>query len=90
MGRHARHHVIGDGEARLYSRNGREASASFPELTAALADIAAGRWFVIDGEVVAPELPAGIPSFGRLQHRMNIARPPAGLIASIPVQLFVI
>lgn len=81
--------VLDKGEARLYSRNGREATVSFPELTAALADTAAGRRFVIDGEVVAPELPTGIPSFRRLQHRMHIARTPAGLIASIPVQLFV-
>ncbi|WP_306304666.1 non-homologous end-joining DNA ligase [Nocardia aobensis] len=81
--------TLDNGEARLYSRNGREATASFPELTAALTDTAAGRRLVIDGEIVAPELPTGIPSFRRLQHRMHIARPPAGLIASIPVQLFV-
>ncbi|WP_157104268.1 ATP-dependent DNA ligase [Nocardia kruczakiae] len=80
---------LDNGEPRLYSRNGREATASFPELTAALADTATGRRFVIDGEVAAPELPTGIPSFRRLQHRMHTARPPAGLIASIPVQLFV-
>ncbi|MFI7190196.1 ATP-dependent DNA ligase [Nocardia nova] len=81
--------VLDNGEPRLYSRNGREATASFPELTVALADTATGRRFVIDGEVVAPELPTGIPSFRRLQHRMHTARPPTGLIASIPVQLFV-
>lgn len=40
--------------------NGREATASFPELTAALADTAADRRFVIDGEVIAPEMPTGI------------------------------
>ncbi|OBF67516.1 ATP-dependent DNA ligase [Mycobacterium sp. 852002-51759_SCH5129042] len=81
--------VLDGKQARLYSRNAREATASFPELTAALADTAADRRFVIDGEVVAPELPTGIPSFRRLQHRMHTARPPAGLVASIPVQLFV-
>ncbi|MDR7170490.1 ATP-dependent DNA ligase [Nocardia kruczakiae] len=76
-------------QARLFSRNGREATSSFPELTAALADTAAGREFVLDGEVIAPDLPSGVPSFRRLQRRMHIARPPAGLIASVPVQLFV-
>ncbi|MGW0359243.1 ATP-dependent DNA ligase [Nocardia nova] len=79
-----------DGEqVGLFSRNGREVTASFPELAAALADTAVGRRFVVDGEVVAPDLQSGVPSFGRLQHRMHIARPPAGLIASVPVQLFV-
>ena len=82
--------TVFDGEqARLYSRNSRETTGAFPELTAALAETAAGHRFVIDGEIVAPDLPTGIPSFRRLQHRMHIARPPAGLIASIPVQLFV-
>nr|WP_290050270.1 non-homologous end-joining DNA ligase [Nocardia nova] len=81
--------LVGRDEARLFSRNGREATQSFPELTAALSDTAGGRRFVIDGEVIAPDLPSGVPSFGRLQHRMHIARPPAGLIASVPVQLIV-
>jgi bifunctional non-homologous end joining protein LigD len=49
-----------DGEqARLYSRNGREATASFPELTAALAETTAGRRCIVDSEVVAPDLPTG-------------------------------
>lgn len=81
--------VVDRDQARLFSRNGREATQSFPELTAALSDTAAGRRFVIDGEVIAPDLPSGVPAFRRLQHRMHIARPPAGLIASVPVQLFV-
>ena len=81
--------LLDNGETRTYSRNGREATASFPELAAALAGTSAARRFVIDGEIVAPELPTGIPSFRRLQHRMHIARPPAALIASVPVQLFV-
>ncbi|WP_245925372.1 ATP-dependent DNA ligase [Nocardia nova] len=81
--------LLDNGEARTYSRNGREATASFPELADVLADTAAGRRLIIDGEIVAPELPTGIPSFRRLQHRMHIARPPATLIASVPVQLFV-
>lgn len=81
--------VLDGKQARLYSRNAREVTASFPELTAALVETAAGRRFVVDGEIVAPDLPTGIPSFHRLQHRIHIARPRAGLIAAIPVQLFV-
>ncbi|MCC3318449.1 ATP-dependent DNA ligase [Nocardia africana] len=78
---------LGD-QVRLYSRNGREATSSFPELVAALNETARGRQFIIDGEIIAPQLPSGIPSFSRLQHRMHTVRPPAGLIASVPTQLF--
>ena len=81
--------VVDGASARTYSRNGKEATASFPELTDALADIAGGRRLFLDGEIVALEPATGVPSFGRLQHRMHIMRPPAGLIAAIPTQLFV-
>ena len=81
--------VLDGAQARLYSRNGRVATASFPELAEDLTRLAAGRRFIVDGEIVAPDLPSGVPWFGRLQHRMHTTRPSAGLIASSPVQLFV-
>ena len=51
--------ILDGAQARLYSRNGREATESFPELAAALAETAAGRRFIVDGKVVAPDLSTG-------------------------------
>jgi bifunctional non-homologous end joining protein LigD len=82
--------IVLDGvQARIYSRTGQAVTASFPELAEDLVRVAAGRRCILDGEIVAPDLPTGVPSFGWLQHRMHSPRPSAGLIASIPVQVFV-
>ncbi|WP_378741325.1 hypothetical protein [Nocardia brasiliensis] len=77
------------GTCRFFSRNMRDVSRAFPELTAAVAALAGQREMIIDGEIIAPEPATGAPSFARLQHRMHVTRPAAELIRAFPVQLFV-
>lgn len=72
---------------RLYSRNRREITSSYPELVAALATGAGARDLVLDGEIIA-QTPAGTPSFTLLQRRMHVARPGGALMRAVPVQLF--
>ncbi|MFQ6394304.1 non-homologous end-joining DNA ligase [Nocardia sp. KC 131] len=77
-----------DGEnCRLYSRNRRETTSSYPELAAAIAAAARGRELILDGEVIA-QSPSGAPSFGLLQGRMHVIRPSRQLIESLPVQFY--
>lgn len=63
--------VSSDG-VRLWSRNGNEITASFPEIVQALPQALPGRACVIDGEIVAFD-EAARPSFGRLQSRLGLA-----------------
>ncbi|MEU7218552.1 non-homologous end-joining DNA ligase [Nocardia iowensis] len=77
------------GQCRFYSRNNRDLSGSFPELTSAFAGILNGRDVLIDGEIVAPEPGTGVPSFRRLQRRMHVVRPGAELLREVPVQYLV-
>lgn len=58
-----------DGALRLLSRNGRDVTATYPEL----ADLAGIQGAVLDGEVVA--LAAGAPSFATLAERMGVRDP---------------
>jgi len=58
------------GEARLRYRSGRDATASWPELAAALAALPYSR-IVLDGELVVLDA-EGRPSFQRLQKRAQI------------------
>ena len=60
-----------DPPVRLESSNGRDVTASFPEL-AGLIDAACGRPALFDGEVVA--FAGGRPNFGRLQQRMHLTK----------------
>ena len=62
---------LGDDAVRLFSRNDRDISVSYPELTA-MAGPAGGPALVLDGEIVAFDQ-HGRPSFGRLQQRMHVA-----------------
>ena len=55
----------GRGGLRLYSRNDRDISTSYPEVTA----LRLGRGVVVDGELVALD-GHGRPDFGLLQHRI--------------------
>ncbi|MEV0248566.1 non-homologous end-joining DNA ligase [Nocardia sp. NPDC050712] len=73
---------------RLFSRNGRDISGSFPELTAQLLTLADGRSLLIDGEITAPEPASGAPSFARLQRRMHVLEPSAALRRDVPVEYF--
>jgi bifunctional non-homologous end joining protein LigD len=61
--------AVADGRLRLWSSNGIEATDRFPEL-APLGGALAGRSAVLDGEIVAFD-DRGVPSFGRLQPRMQ-------------------
>ncbi len=63
---------VADREARLYTRRGQDATATFPEVAAALAALPYER-FVLDGELVALD-PEGRPSFQRLQQRAQLRR----------------
>lgn len=59
--------------ARLLTRNGNDATRTFPELARALKALPVSD-FVLDGEVVQHD-PAGRPSFQRLQQRARLRRP---------------
>ncbi len=62
----------GSGPPRLYSRNGNDLAASFPEVTRAVGALPLTR-LLLDGEVVALD-EAGRPSFQRLQQRAKLTR----------------
>ena len=55
------------GEAVLWSRNGNDLTATFPEIARAVRGLPFGH-VIVDGEVVVHDA-AGLPSFGRLQKR---------------------
>ncbi|WP_430334634.1 non-homologous end-joining DNA ligase [Rhodococcus sp. ACT016] len=79
---------VAAGACRLFSRNGIDASDTYPELGEPLVRLLAGREAVLDGEVVALDTD-GRPSFSRLQHRMHVLRPTATLRRSTPVTFYV-
>ena len=72
---------------RANSRLGNDVTAGYPEL-AGLGALLDGRPALLDGELVALDT-AGRPDFGLLQHRMHLRRPPAELVARIPVAYLV-
>ncbi|MGN6392486.1 MAG: DNA ligase D [Gemmatimonadales bacterium] len=61
------------GEARLYTRNGNECAAAFPEVARAVVALPFDR-LLLDGEIVALD-DRGVPSFQRLQGRARLSRP---------------
>lgn len=77
--------TVGPEGLTLVGRNGRDSTRSYPEV-ASLVDAVAGRWAVLDGEVVTLG-PEGQPSFQRLQRRMHNAAPTPRLLAEFPVIL---
>ena len=70
---------------RLLSRNRKQLNEKYPEITAALHRQQMNS-FIADGEIVA--FKNGLTSFAELQRRMQIARPPADLLRSVPVRFF--
>ena len=77
---------VGSGQARLKSRSQHDISSTFPEIAAALAE--QGREeCVVDGEIVAFQ--GSQTKFERLQQRLGVARPGAGLLAEYPVYYYV-
>ena len=73
------------GGVRLESRTAKDLTSTYPEVVEALAGQPGGT-FALDGEVVA--LAGDATSFGRLQQRLGVVRPPAALIAAVPVVYF--
>ena len=77
--------AVEDGRVTLTSRNGNDVSSSYPELRG-LGPQLGSTAVLLDGEVVAFD-GAGRADFGRLQSRMHVAGPSAGLRRSTPVHL---
>jgi bifunctional non-homologous end joining protein LigD len=71
-----------DGDVRLESRTGKDLTARYPEIRAALVTQRA-REFQLDGEVVAYE--GKQTSFSRLQQRLGVTAPSPQQIAAYPV-----
>ena len=76
------------GRVHLFSRNGLEVTATFPEIANALAHLPCTS-FIVDGEVVALG-ERGAPSFERLQQRLHQSDPAAVARAQleVPVIMF--
>jgi bifunctional non-homologous end joining protein LigD len=66
---------VRDGKARVLTRNDRDVTSTYPELTA-MAEALPRLAMVLDGEVVAVDH-RGRPDFGRLQQRMHVTTPSA-------------
>ena len=64
---------LAGGQAKILSRRGLDASATYPEIVEALKGIAVDS-AVLDGEIVALD-DHGRPSFGLLQNRINLTNP---------------
>lgn len=78
---------------RVVGRSGKDATASYPDLAGpyGLGDLSTrlgGRSLVLDGEIVATD-ERGVPSFSRLQQRMNVSRPSPHVVAAVPVAYLV-
>jgi bifunctional non-homologous end joining protein LigD len=78
------------GRVLVWSRNGNDVSASYPELAAGPTAEALGARgpVLLDGEIVALDA-QGRPVFSRLTQRMHVRAPSAELVARFPVQLYV-
>ena len=63
----------GGGRALLLTRNGHDATASFPDVARSLRKLPCEH-VVLDGEIVVPDA-AGFPSFQALQRRARLSRP---------------
>jgi bifunctional non-homologous end joining protein LigD len=64
--------------SRILSRNERDVSASYPDITLS------GRPMILDGEIVALDK-QGHPSFALLQTRMNVRTPAPELVSAVPL-----
>ncbi len=77
------------GRVRMWSRNGNDVTAAYPELATGPTAAALGERgpVLLDGEIVALD-ERGRPSFARLTQRMHVRAPSAELVARVPVQLY--
>ena len=73
-----------DGLGRLFSRDLKEITVSFPEVTAAVAGLSES--LVLDGELV-PFKAGAVLDFAALQTRLGRVRPDAALLERVPVAL---
>lgn len=71
------------GEVVLRNRHGRDVTAGYPEVAAALTVAAGRRTLILDGELVAFD--GGQPSFALLQRRLHVSRPQSSLLSAVPV-----
>ena len=71
---------------RLMTRNQKEDTSTYPEITEALAAQRAGD-FIIDGEIVAFD--GSQTRFARLQQRLGVRQPGPDLLAGVPVCYYV-
>lgn len=74
----------GPGGLRLFSRNDRDITTSYPEV----AGVEAGEGLVLDGELVTLDERAR-PDFGLLQQRMHVTNPAPELVDRVRVQYVV-
>ena len=74
-------------QVRLYSRNGNDITAGYPEL-ATLSRLAGGRPALLDGEILTLD-DAGRPNFGILQQRMHVRSPSPDLVDRITISHYV-
>ncbi|HEX5494941.1 MAG TPA: non-homologous end-joining DNA ligase [Mycobacteriales bacterium] len=79
--------LLRDGSVRLVSRNQRDITDRYPELSV-LGGLTRGRQSVLDGEIVALD-GSGRPSFEVLQRRMHLRGPDRRLVAATPVWYYV-
>ena len=73
-------------QVRLMTRNQKEDTSTYPEITEALAAQQAGD-FIIDGEIVAFD--GSQTRFGRLQQRLGVRDPGPDLLAEVPVYYYI-
>jgi bifunctional non-homologous end joining protein LigD len=73
-------------QARLMTRNRKDDTGTYPEITQALAAQRADD-FIIDGEIVAFD--GEQTSFARLQQRLGVRHPGPDLLASVPVCYYI-
>src|SRR5690242_8360165 len=71
---------------RLMTRNQKEDTSTYPEITEALAAQRHGD-FIIDGEIVAFD--GGQTRFARLQQRLGVRHPGPDLLAGVPVCYYI-
>jgi bifunctional non-homologous end joining protein LigD len=73
-------------EVRMFGRSGEDITARYPEIAAAIGELAVPN-LVLDGEIIAYD-ESGRPSFGRLQKRMLLSKPRdiAAVMARVPVR----
>ena len=73
-------------QVRLMTRNRKDDTSTYPELTGALAAQQAGG-FIIDGEIVAFD--GSQTRFARLQQRLGVRQPGPDLLAQVPVWFYI-